>query len=149
MLHTHPVNPDTPFISRPQASLRAQALRLLQIEAASDKAAQVHALHAADWPLDVDEILPEPPHLPGRPEQPQLVHPSRLKTRAVGTLEGRAGLIHALTHIEANAINTVYNKEHITRTKGARYGTCLQLHPVFIGKAISRGLSSTTVQASG
>ncbi len=105
MLHTHPVNPDIPFISRPQASLRAQALRLLQIEAASDKAAQVHALQAADWPLDVDEILPEPPHLPGRPERPQLVHPSRLKTRAVGTLEGRAGLIHALTHIEANAIN--------------------------------------------
>jgi uncharacterized ferritin-like protein (DUF455 family) len=33
-----------------------------------------------------------------------LVHPSKLKTRAVGTLEGRAGLIHALTHIEANAI---------------------------------------------
>jgi uncharacterized ferritin-like protein (DUF455 family) len=28
-----------------------------------------------------------------------------LKTRAVGTLEGRAGLIHALAHIEANAIN--------------------------------------------
>ena len=34
-----------------------------------------------------------------------LVHPSLLKTRAVGTLEGRAGLIHALTHIEANAID--------------------------------------------
>ena len=34
-----------------------------------------------------------------------LVHPSKLKTRAVGTLEGRAGLIHALTHIEANAID--------------------------------------------
>jgi uncharacterized ferritin-like protein (DUF455 family) len=34
-----------------------------------------------------------------------LVHPSALKNRAVGTLIGRASLIHALTHIEANAIN--------------------------------------------
>ena len=45
------------------------------------------------------------PGLPGRPELPLLVQPSQLKTRAVGTREGRAGLIHALTHIEANAIN--------------------------------------------
>ncbi len=33
------------------------------------------------------------------------MNPSGLKQRAVGTLEGRASLIHALTHIEANAIN--------------------------------------------
>ncbi|TXT36680.1 MAG: hypothetical protein FD135_4146 [Comamonadaceae bacterium] len=99
------LNSDTAPTSRPQASLRGQALRLLCLDCTTDKAAQVHALNAADWPLDVDEILTAPPLLPGRPERPHLVHPSQLKTRAVGTLEGRAGLIHALTHIEANAIN--------------------------------------------
>lgn len=86
-------------------SLRVQALRLLQIDSTQEKATQVRALNAAQWSLDPVETLAEPPRLPGRPERPRLVHPSQLKTRAVGTLEGRAGLIHALTHIEANAIN--------------------------------------------
>lgn len=91
----------------PQASnsWRAETLRLLQIDATQDKAAQVRALDTTHWTLSIDEALVEPPNLPGRPPRPLLVHPSQLKTRAVGTLEGRAGLIHALTHIEANAIN--------------------------------------------
>jgi uncharacterized ferritin-like protein (DUF455 family) len=86
-------------------SLRAQAQRLLLIDSTSDKARQVRAMDATQWALDTDETLTEAPRLPGRPERPLLVQPSQLKTRAVGTLEGRAGLIHALTHIEANAIN--------------------------------------------
>ena len=89
----------------PANSLRVEALRLLLIESTQDKAAQVRALNAALWPLNPIETLSEPPGLPGRPDKPQLVHPSQLKTRTVGTLIGRAGLIHALTHIEANAIN--------------------------------------------
>jgi uncharacterized ferritin-like protein (DUF455 family) len=47
----------------------------------------------------------EPPGVPGRPPRPPLVHPSALATRAVGSAQGHASLIHALTHIEANAIN--------------------------------------------
>lgn len=86
-------------------SLRAQALHLLLIESTHDKAVAVRALDATQWPLDKGELLTEPPKLPGRPLRPQLVQPAQLKTRAVGTLEGRAGLIHALTHIEANAVN--------------------------------------------
>jgi uncharacterized ferritin-like protein (DUF455 family) len=70
-----------------------------------DKAAGVLATHAFEFPLNVTEQISDTPSLPGRPVHPLLVHPSKLKTRAVGTLEGRAGLIHALTHIEANAIN--------------------------------------------
>lgn len=89
----------------PPESLRGQALRLLQIESTQDKARQVLALDATSCVLDPADTLATPPGLPGRPARPRLVHPSQLKTRAVGTLEGRAGLIHALTHIEANAIN--------------------------------------------
>jgi uncharacterized ferritin-like protein (DUF455 family) len=89
----------------PLACLRLQALRLLQIESTHHKADQVLALHAELCALDGQAVWPEPGDVPGRPDHPVLVHPSQLKTRAVGTLEGRAGLIHALTHIEANAIN--------------------------------------------
>jgi uncharacterized ferritin-like protein (DUF455 family) len=78
---------------------------MLQIDSTQTKAAQVRGLDTTQWTLDTQETLVEPPHLPGRPQRPLLVQPAQLKTRAVGTLDGRAGLIHALTHIEANAIN--------------------------------------------
>jgi uncharacterized ferritin-like protein (DUF455 family) len=42
---------------------------------------------------------------PGRPAQLQLVAPRFLQRRRLGTRKGRAVLIHALTHIEFNAIN--------------------------------------------
>ncbi|MFC4159291.1 ferritin-like domain-containing protein [Chitinimonas lacunae] len=43
--------------------------------------------------------------IPGRPLLPELVNPSQLTKRTVSTIEGRAALIHALAHIEFNAIN--------------------------------------------
>lgn len=43
--------------------------------------------------------------VPGRPSKPDLVPPLGVKRRAMNTPEGRATLIHALTHIEFNAIN--------------------------------------------
>lgn len=41
----------------------------------------------------------------GRPARPQLVKSSQLKRRSLHTDVGRAALIHAVTHIEFNAIN--------------------------------------------
>lgn len=87
------------------ACLRAQALRLLLLSDTQDKAQAVRALKVQDWPLDTGTQLSEPKGVPGRPPRPQLVQPSALAKRAVGTPQGRASLIHALTHIEANAIN--------------------------------------------
>lgn len=43
--------------------------------------------------------------IPGRPATPRLVSPRALKQRAVTSIEGRAALLHALAHIEFNAIN--------------------------------------------
>jgi uncharacterized ferritin-like protein (DUF455 family) len=43
--------------------------------------------------------------IPGRPAQPILVPPLQLPKRSMRTVEGRAALIHALAHIEFNAIN--------------------------------------------
>jgi len=41
----------------------------------------------------------------GRPERPRLVRPAELARRGLGTLEGRIALLHAVGHIEFNAIN--------------------------------------------
>ena len=43
--------------------------------------------------------------IPGLPASPKLVMPALLPKRSMRTLEGRATLIHALAHIEFNAIN--------------------------------------------
>lgn len=42
---------------------------------------------------------------PGRPARPQLVVPRALARRGLGTIEGRAAFIHAIAHIEFNAID--------------------------------------------
>ena len=43
--------------------------------------------------------------IPGRPAKPELIDPSQLKQRKLGSDIGRATLIHAILHIEFNAIN--------------------------------------------
>ncbi|RKP46646.1 ferritin-like domain-containing protein [Pararobbsia silviterrae] len=49
--------------------------------------------------------LADLPDLPGRPSRPELVLPRLLVKRSVHTEVGRAVLLHALAHIEFNAIN--------------------------------------------
>ncbi len=41
----------------------------------------------------------------GRPQKPDLVSPQDVPKRKLSSIEGHAGLIHALAHIEFNAIN--------------------------------------------
>lgn len=58
--------------------------------------------------IDTEVVLEQPAPLPesaGRPDRPVLVAPSQLKHRSVQSDEGRAVLLHALAHIEFNAIN--------------------------------------------
>ena len=43
--------------------------------------------------------------IPGRPDKPELIEPTKLKRRKLGSELGRATLIHAILHIEFNAIN--------------------------------------------
>jgi uncharacterized ferritin-like protein (DUF455 family) len=43
--------------------------------------------------------------LPGRGERPQLVSPHQVPQRSLATREGRGALVHALAHIELNAVN--------------------------------------------
>ena len=62
-----------------------------------------------------------PPDRPGRPERPQLLAPREMPRRSYGGDKGRIGLIHALAHIELNAIDlgwdiiARFNHEHLPR----------------------------------
>jgi len=91
------------------AELRCAALHWLAERDAVKKAAGVRQL-ARDWSLDrltldVDINLRELPAIPGRPDKPELVSPRAVPQRGMNTPEGRAALIHAMVHIEFNAIN--------------------------------------------
>ncbi len=59
---------------------------------------------AWEWSLS-PWVEPLPPEGAGRPVQPRLVPPRELSKRGLGTTEGRAALLHAVAHIEFNAIN--------------------------------------------
>jgi uncharacterized ferritin-like protein (DUF455 family) len=49
---------------------------------------------------------PAPPiGVPGRPDRPPLVPPQQVPRRRLGSDAGRAALVHAIAHIEFNAIN--------------------------------------------
>lgn len=63
------------------------------------------AFLAGDVSLNTEIQLAQNVNIPGRPHKPDLVSPLDVKKRSMRTLEGRAALIHALAHIEFNAIN--------------------------------------------
>jgi len=85
--------------------LRREALRLLQLADPAAKAQAVRSLGAAAFEIDPDAALDAPPDLPGRPPRPQLVAAKDVPSRSPFTTEGRAALLHAIAHIEFNAIN--------------------------------------------
>ncbi|MGN6318926.1 ferritin-like domain-containing protein [Trinickia sp.] len=93
----------------PAADLRRSALAILRETEPAAKAAATRDLrerHAAgDAACLADEVIAEPPGLPGRPARPELVEPRLLRHRGMQTEAGRAVLLHALAHIEFNAIN--------------------------------------------
>lgn len=89
--------------------IRERALQVLQLCDPDDKALQATLLHEA-WlagqaGCDEARRLMEPGDLPGRPERPRLVAPRDLPARSPNTSLGHAALIHAVAHIEFNAIN--------------------------------------------
>jgi uncharacterized ferritin-like protein (DUF455 family) len=89
--------------------LRSAALVWLAERDAAGKTEGVRLLARA-WSsgeirLDAHENLTARLPIPGHPPKPELVAPLSVKRRAMNTSEGRAILIHALAHIEFNAIN--------------------------------------------
>jgi uncharacterized ferritin-like protein (DUF455 family) len=95
-----------PALSQPLEPRQAALSALL----CSDIDQKCRSVQDIDCALEIDttrtliETLPLP-EAPGRPDRPTLVNPSALKIRRAHTPEGRAILLHALAHIEFNAIN--------------------------------------------
>ena len=87
--------------------LRRRALELLSMREPVPKAQAVRAWAstiAPDTAIDTEAHLDEPAGLPGWPARPLLVPPSQLPTRSAFGHAGRAALLHAVAHIEFNAI---------------------------------------------
>lgn len=67
--------------------------------------------HAARWfaAREAGEVIPvgtaEPPLRPARPDRPDLLDPRDVPKRKPGSPEGRIALLHAVAHIELNAVD--------------------------------------------
>lgn len=85
-------------------TVRRDALAVLLERDPESKAIKARELRL-DGPCGELEIIREPAGIPGRPLNPQLVAHTELKRRSMKTVEGRASLIHALAHIELNAVD--------------------------------------------
>lgn len=92
-----------------QLNLRARVFALWQVADPQDKAHGTQALWAA-WQTSASRRIeasfdPQGALTPGRPERPRLVPPREVPSRSPHTTAGRAALLHAIAHIEFNAIN--------------------------------------------
>ena len=89
--------------------LRQRALQVLLLPDPEQKSAQTLALHEQSATLSIAEHAPVAPAdleaLPGRPERPLLLRHNEVARRSPATHTGRAVLLHAIAHIEFNAIN--------------------------------------------
>jgi uncharacterized ferritin-like protein (DUF455 family) len=89
--------------------LYSRTLSCLQASVVDEKLACVEALHESWQRGELDTpAAPAPVETiqdPGRPSRPALVSPFEVGRRSPHTPEGRAALVHALAHIEFNAVN--------------------------------------------
>ncbi|MDP4608120.1 MAG: ferritin-like domain-containing protein [Burkholderiaceae bacterium] len=95
---------------QPSHNPRELALQALQLRQPHEKVSALASLwqcaQSFEWTqATTSAVLTPNEALPGRPDKPVLVHPGQVPTRSVHTLQGRAALLHAICHIEFNAIN--------------------------------------------
>ncbi len=88
--------------------MRNIAARCLLMDNADEKIAGLRVL-ARQWEnqritVDRTAVMPSVT-TPGRPQRPHLVRARNMPRRGFGTSEGRAIMMHAIAHIEFNAIN--------------------------------------------
>lgn len=72
--------------------------------AGKTRAAEI-ALAALERGAPLGELEAFPPDRPARPNQPALAPPADVPRRRLGSPNGRAALLHAIAHIEFNAID--------------------------------------------
>ena len=79
------------------------------------------AFAAGEAAVDADAPPPGPIGVPGRPAKPALVHPRDVPKRGLGSVEGRAAFLHAIAHIEFNAINLALDAAYRFRGMPGEY----------------------------
>lgn len=100
------MNPAAPF-----ASLTAAALAVLRADDPVEKV-RLSRLAAAQWAADALPIgaVTAVPVRPARPEKPDLLPPNKMPHRRLTRgVRGRVTLLHALAHIELNAIDLAWD----------------------------------------
>ena len=85
-------------------------LRLAALAFLLERDARAKADGVRSWCLDAAEVdakaaIADPGGIPGRPDEPRLVEHTQVKAGSVRTREGRGALLHAIAHIELNAID--------------------------------------------
>lgn len=84
-----------------------------QVLNAADPAEKVRlsALYARQWAAgSLSEIgAARPPERPARPRRPVLCRPGDMKRRRFGSTQGRIAFVHAIAHIELNAIDLAWD----------------------------------------
>ena len=87
------------------------ACAVLATPEAADKARCAQAV-AAQWRAGALRLEPGDiplPERPARPAKPDLLPPAQVPRRRLGTAAGRTALLHAIAHIELNAIDLAFD----------------------------------------
>jgi uncharacterized ferritin-like protein (DUF455 family) len=96
-------------MDQPNLPLRSQHLRAAVLAPLLEKnpvqKAELTLALPINLPIQTQTVIADPGQIPGRPEKPELVSHTALKAKPLNTAEGRAGLLHAIAHIELNAID--------------------------------------------
>lgn len=86
-----------------------ELFKILMNSNVAEKCADINRLHLVldrYFPLQTGKMKKALRiEIPGRPALPKLVSPQHVPRRSMQTQEGRAALIHAIAHIEFNAMN--------------------------------------------
>ncbi len=131
MVATHPANTaaQAPQTSEPAGNavagtIDAAAIAIL-LEPDPIEKAKASRAAAAAWRtggLTMAVTPSSPPDRPGRLPDPVLLDPAAMPRRRTGGLKGRIALLHALAHIELNAVNLAWDMV-------ARFGPTMASRP--------------------
>ena len=96
----------------------------IMISEPSEKCEATHELYSqfrnGELDIDDDQHVIEIAE-PGRPDKPELVAPKYVKKRGISTETGRINLMHAIAHIEFNAINLALDAAYRFRKQPKQY----------------------------
>jgi uncharacterized ferritin-like protein (DUF455 family) len=144
---TAPSVASAPFAPQRSGDLRADARAAWALADPRAKAAAAAALGTGS------ALVPDPRSSfddalrPGRPPRPRLVHPRHVPLRGAGSDDGRAALLHAIAHIEFNAVDLALDA--VWRFAGQPEAWYLDWAQVAAEEAVHFGLLADELERRG